>query len=223
MSDEDLEYAKKLLRIVNVIENYNYYLIRRSIGLIFIVIIALTAIIIATINMIEQALNLSLFLSGMLYFSAFSLFFLVITILSHNIAKIPEIYSAKRMNYRNYGGIWMIAGIMILVSSVIIYNTYIPDIYFTFLLQVLFGVGFLGSYFTAKNDPDYPGKVKEEYLILGLVLILLSPLILLYPKYAWITAFTVVMIGTFIFGIYLILTASKVFEKWENKNGSENT
>lgn len=223
MDNEDLEYAKKLLRIVDVIENYNYYLIRRSIGITFIVIIALTSIIIMLISMIEQALKLTYFVASMLYFSAFTFFFLIIILLSHNIVKIPTIYSTKRVSYRVHGKIWTCVGGFILVSSFVVYNTSVPDFYFPFILQASFGIGFISNYLAARTTPEFPGKIDREYLPIGFALLLTSPLILVYPEQAWIITSIVIMIGTFIFGIYLILTASKVFEKREASNGSGET
>jgi len=223
MSNEDLEYAKKLLRIVDVIENYNYYLMRRSIGMIFIVIIALTSIIISIISMIEQTFELTYFAASLLYFSSFSLFFMIIILLSYNIGKIPAIYSMKRVSYRDHGKIWTIIGGFILVTSFIIYNTWVPDFYFPFILQASFGAGFIGDYLISRKQPEFPGKIDQEYLPIGLALLLFSPIILIYQDFSWIIAFMSITIGTFIFGIYLLLTAGKVFEKREAKDESRGT
>lgn len=223
MSDEDLEYAKRLLRIVDVIENYNYYLMRRSIGMIFVIIIALTAIIINFISMVEHLFELSYITIGILYFFSFSLFFLIIIFLSHNIGRIPIIYATKRVDYRDLGKVWSIIGALILISAIIIYSTEVPDFYFFLTMQSLYGIGFISSYLTTKNKPNFPGKINLEFVSIGLIQFLTAPLILIYPKYSGIIAFMVITIGTFIFGIYLILTANNVFKKREKRDETRDS
>lgn len=223
MSNNDLERAKKLLKIVDIIELYNYYLIRRSIGMIYIIIIALVTMIMLLCSFLTESLSLSLSVVGALYVVSFIVFMVIIILLSTTIVRIPTIYETKSLEGKRYGIVWTIIGIIIIISSIIIYNTSIPDYYFPFTMQFLYGIAYVCNYFISKMTGYYPGKVDVEYLYLGVSLIAGSMIILIYPRYDWIVVVLFAFMGTFLFGIYLIITASNIFKEREEENESGST
>ncbi|RLE75598.1 MAG: hypothetical protein DRZ80_02490 [Thermoprotei archaeon] len=223
MEKEDIERARKLLKIVDIIERYNYYLMRRAIGTLYIVIVGLISLIILFIGIFTEIITLPPSLEGILYFLSFIFFFIIIIPLGSLILRIPTLYSPDKKSGKGYGITWMIVGASILIASSIIYTSPLPDYYFAFILQCLMSAGQFGNYLASRSQIDYPGKVEKEYFYFGLPLILFSPLILIFPEYAWLIVIIFVSTGTFLFGIYLIITAPKVFKKWEAENVFGNT
>ncbi len=217
MIDEDIQRARKILEIADIIDVYYYYLIRRGVGSFYIGISASVSVaLLLMLNFISEALPTYWILFG--YIILWLFIFGIIFILSKQLFTIPSIYMTRKKGDRETKkrtSIYLF--IMLSTIYVIMFLHSIVDIlpsYFAPLsTEIYIGCIQVWNYWQSYKTSEYPGKVSKEYLIFGVILFLGSLLIPLYPEYGWFIVLIFGLIGTYLFGLYLIISASSILVK----------
>gem|GEM_PF-4752781 len=214
MINEERERIERFLEIVDLIEVYGYYLLRKGIGELYIFVAGIISISLLLVLPLETILpNIYLSIAIVLIFiiaSSSTLF------ACREFILIPYLYVRKPRKEKKIeieGVFWSIASIVIVLTFITIWTGLVPPTIAPFTVGVMVGFGNIGNYVGARGRKDYPGKVSREYLVLGVIIIMGSFLALLLPQYGWYIITIVALLGTFLFGVYILLTASKVLEQ----------
>jgi len=225
MEDIDFEKLKKLLKVADLIENYQYYLLRRNIGFFYIGIIGAVAIGLFSYSTLldvlgSQFMMLAGILAGLL--SATMYIFLIMSTF-----RIPSFFKKgnRTLSLSSWSAnyIWILLGMIYIFLYIIGTFVPLPSFIYAFYLPLFIGLGNISNYLSSKHQKDYPGKIEKEYLILGFTCIATAMLIPFIPdtKYQWFANLIAIWLGMFVFGIYVVITASKIFEKG-SQNGSRS-
>ena len=214
-SEEEREYARKFLKIIDIVENYQYFIWRRTTGLLYLTIAATISIFLLFGFSIVQLFPEKF--AGIVFFIIISLTFLTIWLISINIFKLPKIYTTKEEKNNKAGkktGItWFLLSLgyilLIIISNFIKLPSYTIPLY----TQIFTGLGNFGNYYFSKKTRYYPGKIEKEYLYLSLTLLISSILIPIYKGYEWFIVTIFCLVGTYVFGVYIVLTSDKAFEQ----------
>ncbi|MGQ4891649.1 MAG: hypothetical protein ACP6IP_04070 [Candidatus Njordarchaeia archaeon] len=210
---EEKKLAKEFLNVIKYIEKYEYYMIRRSIGLLYLIIAATVSLFVISISYIIELIPTSL-----LPIAISILVILMITTIilaSVNVFKIPKIYEEQKKEKckgSTSGLIWFI--LSIIAIAIIISANFIdyPDYTMPLTVQMLVGLGNLGNFYDSWKQKDYPGKIEKEYLIFSIVLLISAIFILVYPGFGWFVVTVTSLLGAYILGLYITLTAEKALE-----------
>jgi len=206
------EHLEKLLHIVNIIEKYEYYMLRRAIGGLYIGIISIVATCI------------------FIYFSVVSIYGLnplIILAIIVLAASMIIAYGITAFRFRvivtrvprnpKYSYLWIVVFVCFGLLYVVRYavGVYLPDTVFPVSLAVFLGIGNIGSYFISKRSRKYPGIIMNEYLALGILFVLTGTIISFIPDVdiQWLVDVFVLWIGMILFGMYVSYTAHKVFRE----------
>jgi len=229
MKREDIERARKLLKIADIIEKYQYYLIRKSIGSFYIGIISVVAIGLFTYPLLLEILGesravLAGILTGLITAIIFILWFV-------SAFTSPKIFLEKEKKRKKFALsvnlLWLSLFSVYGIIGIVDIFMPLPEFIYPFYLSLMIGIGNIGNYFFSRKTKDYPGKIEKEYLYLGLVAILPAFIIPFVPQveYQWSLDFIAIWFGMFIFGIYVIITAPRVFEEghFDGNRGHQET
>lgn len=204
------ERLRKFIRIIDVIEKYEYYLLRRAIGNFYIGIIAIVATCVFLYLSIITTFDWSGYISLIIILLGSSL----IAILWVTTFRFKTILTRVKIRSKP-SGYWVAIYIILCLLWVLKYSVMleIPDSVFPPILTILLGIGNVGLYLE-RRGMHYPGVILKEFLVLGLVFIVAGFGIAFVPDVCtqWIITAIVLWIGMILFGLYVSLTASKVFQ-----------
>ena len=209
----DQTKIKELLEVLNVLERYNYYVIRRSIGILYLLISATISFgLLIFIYFLEVFKGISLFIISLTFFIVVVI---AVILLSGSIFKTTMLYIEKKKVRRksNISSImWTLATIIIIPLMILSQYYNLPYYLSPLYIQLMVAVGNLGNYLESRREKDYPGKVKREYLVVSIFLFATLPAFVLFPEYCWLTLTITALGSAYITGLYLILTAEKALE-----------
>lgn len=217
MEEKDIIKVRKLLQIADILDVYGYYLLRRGIGSFYIGIAATVSL--GLIFFFSLKASGSTFIILATYALFFVFIFAMIMILGKQLLEIQPIYltlpaQKERRKYRKYYGYsWILLSTVYLILIFMTTVHVISSQYSPLFTEAFIGFGQLGNYMASSKSPKYPGKVLKEYLVFGIAILLACPMIVIWPEYGWfiVTAFCV--LGSYIFGVYIIVTANRVLRK----------
>ena len=208
--NEEKELAEDFLNVIKVIEKYHYYILRRTIGLLYLAIAATVSIfvifILFMVNVIPESL-LPLVIVGIV-----AIMFIEIFVVSMNIFKLPKIYAKKeRKKGRSnlIGKIWFIIFLITIPMMIIAPYLKFPDYTAPLVTQIFVGLGNMGNYIGSRKDEAYPGKIEKEYLLYSIIVLIAAVFIPYQPRYGWFIVTITALFGAYILGLYITLTADK--------------
>ena len=208
------EKIKELIEILDTLERYNYYVIRRSIGILYLLISAtISFALLIFLYLLDLFRGLSLFIISL---SFFLIVILTVILLSGTIFRTTVIYKEKKekKKKKSISNIaWSLATITLIPIMIISQTFNLPYYLSPFYIQLMVAIGNLGNYLESHRQKDYPGKVEKEYLAISLILFITSPAFFIFPEYCWFILTITALGSTYIAGVYLILTAEKALEK----------
>jgi len=209
---KEIEKIKKLLDVADVLEKYDYYLLRRSVGLIYLTISAsISLILVIFLGFIEivPPSQTTLFIGAVILIMIIATYFAVNGIFgSLKIYKI-EVKKGKSVS----GKIWGTLNALFFVILLLGFLGIIPEYDYPFIVQIIVGLGNLGNYYDSKKNEEFPGKIEKEYLVFSAILLATAVLIPLSPEYGWFIVTMTALLGSYIFGLYILFTSDNVFEQ----------
>ncbi len=220
MSDNDDTNAidkAEISRLFSLVELIPFYIIRRTIGLIYI-LIAATILMGQAISMILESI-LSPSIANPITLIIVSITLLLIFVLvSFPLQKAIRVQryvfgtssEKKDKSGKMWGFIWGIISVAIVIL-LFVSNYLQNDLLFYFGLQLLIGIGQMCNYLFSKRDKNYIGQIKNEYLYYSLFLIISSPIILIYSTFAAMFIEFTMLFCSYLFGLYILITSEKVF------------
>ena len=215
MGDNEYEeYAKKFLKIIDVVEKYQYYMVRRTTGLLYLTIAATISIFLFLTLYILELVPASL--KAITFVPLLMLIFAAIWFISANILKLPKIYQiGKREDEaaeRGIGYTWFGLSLLYVLIMILNFIIHLPQFILPLYTQVFVALGNLGNYYFGKRTEQYPGKINREYLYFAIILLLTSPMITIFRGYEWFIVTIFTLLGTYAFGVYIVLTSDKALE-----------
>jgi len=209
--DVDKERLEKLLQIADIIEKYEYYLLRRATGNLYVGIISIVATCMFLYLGVSITFGQSFLVALFISILCFSL------IISYTNATFKFRMITRIPQKSEYGYIWGAVYTVFVLLYLLKYalGINLPENVFPISLAIINGVGNVGCYLVSKKSEKYPGIIMREYLALGLVFVLTGILISFISNVdlQWLIDVIVLWIGMIIFGTYVSSTAHKVFER----------
>lgn len=209
VNEDDLE---KLLRLTKILERYEYYLLRRSIGNFYIGIVSIVA---TTIFLFVQMI--SVFGVENPYIISLPFVVMITLIIALRISLFRfKIFIRIPKDGRKYSIFWtIITGAYMMLFFIYDFEVApISESVIAITLPIFLGVGYIGSYIFSRRMEDYPGKVEKEYLLIGIAFALTGILIIPFDVILqWFIDGIVIWLGMIILGVYLSLTAPRVFRE----------
>ena len=211
--EREKELAEDFLNVIKVIEKYHYYLLRRTIGLLYLTIAATVSIFIIFISFIVNVIPeqfLPLVIVGILTIMLVEIF-----IVSMNIFKLPKMYSRKEESRKKRdlsGKIWFT--LAVITVALMMFGPYLkfPSYTAPLATQIFVGVGNIGNYIESRTDETYPGKIEKEYLLYSIVVLIAGAFIPFLPEYGWFIVTITALFGAYAMGLYITLTADKALD-----------
>jgi hypothetical protein len=215
MSDEEYsDYAKRFLKVVEIVEKYQYYIERRTVGMLYLTIAASISIFLFLLSFLIELAPKNL--KAGLFLTIFTFTFIAIWLIAVNIFKFPRIYQKEKEAEKRVGkriGLTWFSLSLIYLLIIVINNVHpVPQYITPLYTQILVGLGNLGNYYHTRKTKWYPGKVEKEYLYFAIILLLTSPIIPILKGLEWLTVTIFALTGTYILGVYIVLTSDKALE-----------
>ena len=144
----------------------------------------------------------------------------MIAILVKQLLIVPSIYLTTQRYERKsrksyYAYVWIPLSIIYVSAMVLANINILPKYLAPIFTEIFVGLGQIGNYWASSKLPRYPGKISTEYLIFGIIILLGTPLIGMFPGYEWFIVTVFCIIGSYLFGVYLIITAGRILKKRE--------
>jgi len=215
LSGQEENDLTDFLEIVNVVKIYGWYVLRKAIGTLYVVISAAIGIILSFFLVLREILNpplLEIMLCIVTVIGVATIIFFAVQIFSS--LKIYPI-KIRRVRFTRITSfhIWLL---MLLVTSFIALSCKFLGLSATiFALSIHYSVaiGNAGNYFTSHYTENYPGKIEREYLYISIIGFLTGPFILLYPDLKWLIVTLVNLVGSYLFGIFIIISSGKLLSE----------
>lgn len=215
MNEEYIEEARKFKMVIEVVERFQYFILRRTIGILYLLIAATISVFLmiglSISELFEGAYGLLVLTA--LFFAMLAIIFVV----ANNIFKLPRLYVSDKEALKDGGkerGIfWLILSMINFALMFVIIYTHAPFYLLPMSIQLFVALGNLGNYYFASKEEGYPGRVDREYLYLSLILFISTPLFPVFPGYGWFILTVFALAGTYITGLVILVTAEKALEE----------
>ncbi len=211
-NDDSIDAEKKqVAKLFALVELFPYYILRKTIGIIYIIIAATILVGESISNIFSQYIN-----TEIVFMATMTMMFFLISLPIRSAFKLQTAISNTPEEKRrvpwffSQSILWMIIGLLIVVVQIIadlLNNRFL----FYVGLEFLIGLGQLVNYWISAKEQKYPGRICNEYLYFGIIIMATVPLLILFPNIADELIEITVLFGTYIFGLYILTTSNKVF------------
>ncbi len=215
MSAQEENDLMDILKIVNIVKMYGWYVLRKTIGTLYVVISATIGIILSFLLLVINVLNSPIL--DLIVFIVPSIGVAAILLFASQTFSTLKIYPLQIRKIRHtritYSHIWLLMLLIIFIVALSTKFLNFPIILLALTIHFAIAIGNMGNYFASRCTEKYPGKIEKEYLYPSIIGFITGPFIPLYPNFAWLIVTLVNLVGSYLFGIFLIVSSSKLLSE----------
>ena len=214
LSDHE-DGLKNFLKIADVVKVYGWYVLRKTIGTLYVTISATIGIVVSVLLIVVNLLS-----SPLLEILIFVIPFIgiaTILLFASQMFSTFKVYPIEIRNIRSRKvrsqHVWLILLLIIFLVSISVKFFAISVIILALTIHFSVAIGNMGNYIASRYTENYPGKISEEYLYISIIGFATGPFIILFPHFEWLIVTIVNLVGSYVFGIYLIASSSKLLSE----------